>query len=696
MPRNPTLDPLFKPRGVAVIGASNKPLSIGHRVVTNLLENGYKGGVYPVHPKETEVLGLTAYPSVTDIPGDVDLVNICIRNIFVPRAVEECGRKGVKFVIIHTGGFREAGGEGTTLEDQVMEVATRYGIRVYGPNSQGVMNSNPEASLYANFTFTPMKQGGVSILAQSGGVAEVLNLNLRERGMGFSLYASNGNARDVSIPEILEYFGQDEATRVIMLHVESMQNPREFIDVVSRITPHKPVLAVKSGKTAEASEAISSHTGSLMEADTLSDAIFAAAGVIRYHAMEEMVDAAVAFASQPLPAGPRVGFITNAGGPGIIAVDECVGRGLQMATLEAETCEKLVAGLPREAHCVNPVDTAATAGPAHFEAATAALLADPNVDAVLINMVTPFFVDSPGNAAAIVEQWEASGKKKPLVTVAMTNENWASTVDTIKDAGIPTYAFPETAAKVLSDMVRYRGIQASSQDELGTVSGDKQKALGILAEAQAAGGGFLAARRAFEVLRCYGIPFPEYRSVQDEAAARAAGAELGFPLVLKIESETVVHRTDEGGVLLGIQDEAALVAGFHALMEKFAAHEPFVTIQKQLPPGREVIVGAKREGGMPLIMAGLGGIHVEVFKDVSFRLAPFSAGQAEAMFRSLKGFPLLEGVRGEAPADLPSLVDIVLRIQQLVSDLDPIVELDLNPVLAYEDGAFVVDVRVKV
>ncbi|MFH1529412.1 MAG: acetate--CoA ligase family protein [Pseudomonadota bacterium] len=696
MTRNPSLDPLYRPNGVAVIGASNKPLSIGHRVVTNLLENGYKGAVYPVHPKETEVLGLTAYPSVLDIPGQVDLVNICIRNIFVPQAVEECGRKGVKFVIIHTGGFREAGGDGTILEDRVMETARKYGVRVYGPNSQGVMNSDPAVSLYANFTFTPMKPGGVSILAQSGGVAEVLNLNLRERGVGFSLYASNGNARDVSIPEILEYFGQDEATRVIMLHVESMQNPREFIEVVSRITPHKPVLAVKSGKTAEASKAISSHTGSLMEADTLSDAIFEAAGVIRYHAMQEMVDAAVAFATQPLPEGPRVGFITNAGGPGIIAVDECVGRGLRLAALTPQTCEKLVAGLPPEGHAENPVDTAATAGPPHFAAATGALLADPNVDAVLVNMVTPFFVDSPGNAAAIVEEWTASGKKKPLVVVAMTNEHWASTVDTIKDAGIPTYAFPETAAKVLHDLVRYRRIQASASDEPETVTGDRERALGILEEARAAGGGFLPARRAFEILRCYGIPFPEYRSVRDEAALRTAATDLGFPLVLKVESEAVVHRTDEGGVLLGIADEAALLEGFRALMTRFARHDPFVTVQQQLPGGREVIIGAKREGGLPLVMAGLGGIHVEVFKDVAFRLAPFSRARAEEMFRSLRGFPLLEGVRGQAPADLPALVDIVLRVQQLVSDLDPILELDLNPVLAYEENAFVVDVRAKV
>ncbi len=278
----------------------------------------------------------------------------------------------------------------------------------------------------------------------------------------------------------------------------------------------------------------------------------------------------------------------------------------------------------------------------------------------------------------------------------MTNENWASTVDTIKDAGIPAYAFPETAAKVLHDMVRYRKIQARSIDVMETVTGDKEKALEIIEEARAAGSGFLAARRAFEILRCYGIPFPEYRSVCTEAACRAAAAELGFPLVLKVEAEEVVHRTDEGGVLMGIEDETSAIEGFRTLMERFARYEPFVTILKQLPPGREVIVGAKREGGMPLIMAGLGGIHVEVFKDVAFRLAPFSRSRAEEMFRSLRGFPLLEGVRGQAPADLPSLVDVVLKIQQLVTDLDEIVELDLNPVLAYEDSAFVVDVRIKV
>ena len=692
------LDPLFRPRGVAVIGASNRELTIGHRVVTNILAYGYKGGVYPVHPKGGEILGLPAYASVADIPGEVDLVNICIRNTFVPQALEECGRKGVKFAIIHTGGFREVGGEGVTLEDEIMRIANKHGIRIYGPNSQGVMNSDPDLSLYANFTFTPMKRGGVSILAQSGGVAEVLNLNLRERGVGFGLYASNGNARDVSIPEILEYFGQDPGTKVILLHVESMKDPGAFIETVSRITRTKPVLAVKSGKTQEASKAISSHTGSLMEKDTLSDAIFDKCGVLRFHSMEEMVDAAVAFASLPLPRGNRVGIVTNAGGPGIIAVDECVQRGLRLPELTAESKAILKEGLPREAYCENPVDTAATAGPTAFAAATRALLTDPNVDSLMINLVTPFFVDSQGNAQAIVDEWTASGKVKPVVAVVMTNENWASTIRTVKDAGIPTYAFPETAARVLEQMVSYASRREESAEAIEIFDADLERAQGIVRHCRDAGGGFITARHAFQLLECYGIPAAAVRSVGDETGLLAAAGELGYPLVLKVESSQVVHRTDSGGVLLDIDSQEKLVAGFADLMDKFSQFQPRVTVQQQLGSGREMIIGAKRDGELPMLMIGFGGIYVEVLKDVAFALAPLSRNKAERMMKSLTGFPLLAGARGDKPRDVSSLLNVMLRVQQMFLDLPQIEELDLNPLIVYAqgEGSFVVDVRMKV
>ena len=692
------LDPLFKPRGVAVVGASNRELTIGHRVVTNILAYGYEGGVYPVSPRGGEILGLPAYKSVADVPGPVDLANICIRNVYVPQALEECGKKGVKFAIIHTGGFREVGGEGVTLEDKIMEVATKYGIRIYGPNSQGVMNSAPDTSLYANFTFTPMKRGGVSILAQSGGVAEVLNLNLRERGMGFGLYASNGNARDVSIPEILEYFGQDEGTKVILLHVESMKDPSLFIETVSKITKTKPVLAVKSGKTKEASKAISSHTGSLMEEDTLSDAIFEKCGVLRFHSMEQMVDAAVAFASQPLPRGKGVGIITNAGGPGIIAVDECVQRGLLLPELTAESKTILKEGLPPEAYCENPVDTAATAGPTAFAAATKALLTDPNVHSLMINLVTPFFVDSQGNAQAIVDEWVASGKVKPVVAVVMTNENWASTIQTVKDAGIPTYAFPETAASVIEQMVAYASMRTQSAETVETFDADLERAQGIVRQCVAEGGGFITAGGAFELLECYGIPAAAVLSVNDEEGLLAAARQLGYPLVLKVESKQVVHRTDEGGVLLGINSQEDLLSGFTALVDKFSKYQPRVTVQKQMPAGREMIIGAKRDGDLPMLMVGFGGIYVEVLRDVAFALAPLSRGKADRMMKSLTGYPLLAGARGDKPRDVSSMLDVMLRIQQMFLELPEIEELDLNPLIVYEEGegSFVVDARIKV
>ncbi len=435
-----------------------------------------------------------------------------------------------------------------------------------------------------------------------------------------------------------------------------------------------------------------------MEEDTLSDAIFEKCCILRFHSMEEMVDTAIAFATQPLPQGSRVGIMTNAGGPGIIAVDECVQRGLLLPELTAESKAKLVAGLPREAYCENPIDTAATAGPEAFAAATEALLTDPNVDAVLVNMVTPFFVDSPGNAQAIVDQWAKSGKQKPVVAVVMTNEHWASTLATVKDAGIPTYAFPETAANVLEQMVKYTTMRQQAAEEVVRCDVDLQRAQAVVREAQEAGGGFIAPRFAFELLDCYGIPAAGYRSVGDEAELLAAATELGYPLVLKVESKQVVHRTDSGGVLLNINTQDELVTAFGNLMNKFSEFQPRVTVQQQLPVGKEMIVGAKREGQLPLIAVGFGGIYVEVLKDVSFALAPFSPGKAERMVKSLKGYPLLRGVRSENPSDVASLLAVVSRVQQMFVDLPELKELDLNPLLVYEQskGSIVVDARIKV
>ena len=517
------LDSLFRPRGVAVIGASNNIFSIGNRVVKNLITHGFKGGIYPVHPKEPEILGLKAYPSILDVPGPVDIASIVVKSTMVPQVVEDCGKKGVKFVIIHTAGFAEMGPDGAKLQDALFAAARKYGVRIYGPNSQGIMNSDPDVSVYANFTFTPMRPGKASILAQSGGVAEMLNLNLRKMGSGFRMYASHGNATDVNTNELLKYLGNDPETRTIVMHIESMKDTPQFVELCRSIARNKALLAIRTGRTAVAAKAVSSHTGSLMQQDSLTDAIFERAGVMRFNTTEEMISAAYAFATQPVPKGPRVAIVANAGGPAIMAIDECVANGLQLAKLSDETKKKLRAGLIPEANVENPVDIAATANADHFGLTLAALNEDPGVDCILVTMVTPFFVDCDAIAKRIAET--AKTLTKPIVDVIMTNENWAGVVETIKSADIPVFDFPETGSRVLASMVRYTEIQKRLAEQPAVASGNKAKAQEILAKAP---GGFISQAAAFQILNSYRIPTPITTQLPGERKCRPALNILRF------------------------------------------------------------------------------------------------------------------------------------------------------------------------
>jgi acetate---CoA ligase (ADP-forming) len=681
------LDSLFRPRGVAVIGASNNTFSIGNRVVKNLVTHGFKGGIYPIHPKEPEILGLKAYPSILDVPGPVDIASIMVKSTMVPQVVEDCGKKGIKFVIIHTAGFSEMGADGAKLQDSLLSAARKYGVRVYGPNSQGIMNSDPDVSVYANFRFTPMRPGNASILAQSGGVAEMLNLNLREMGSGFRMYASHGNATDVSTNELLEYLGNDPETRTIVMHIESMKDTPRFIELSRRIAREKALLAIRTGRTAVAAKAVSSHTGSLMQQDSLTDAIFEHAGVMRFDTTEEMISAAYAFATQPVPAGPRVAIVANAGGPAIMAIDECVANGLQLAKLTDETKKKLRAGLIPEANVENPVDIAATANADHFGLTLSCLNEDPGVDCILITMVTPFFVDCDAIASRIAET--AKTLSKPIVDVIMTNENWKNVIDTIKGAGIPVFAYPETGSRVLASMVRYTQIQKHLAEQPAVAPGDKAKAQDILEKAP---GGFISQADAFQILNAYQIATP--------ATARIVGGKIPsgvkYPAVLKVDSETVVHKSDAGGVMLNIGGEAALQQAVAQMSSRFPGANCIV--QEQAPQGTELIIGLKREPGVgPVLMFGLGGIYVEVLKDVSFRLAPLSEAGAARMVREIRSLPLLTGTRGLPAADLAAIERLLIAVSQLAIGLPEIAEMDLNPVFVYPQGqgVKVVDVRIK-
>ncbi len=680
------LDSLFRPRGVAVMGASNNPLSIGHIVVKNLKTYGFKGEIYPINPKQTEILGLKAYPTIQDVPGPVDICCIAVKSVLVPQMVDECGKKGVKFVIIHTAGFREMGGEGAKLEDALLEAARKHGVRVYGPNCQGIMNSDPDVSVYANFTFTPLNQGKVSIIGQSGGCAEMINLNLRNMGSGFRIYASHGNASDVNTNEILEYLGNDPETHAIMMHIESMKDTPGFIERCRKIARDKSILAIRTGRTQAAATAVSSHTGSLIQQDSLTDAVFERAGVMRFQIAEEMIAAGYALSTQPVPSGPNVGIIANAGGPGIIAIDECILNGLQLAKFSDETKKKLRDGLIPEAYVDNPVDVAATATPEHFALTLDLLNKDPNVDSILITMVTPPFVDCEGLAKSISE---ASGKlTKPIIVSVLTNENWAGTVEIIRKAGIPVYNFPETASRALAAMVRYGNIRKRLEEPPAQAGGDKARAGKILSASKA---GFIPQAAAFDILAAYNIPAAHTLPV-----AGANLPEVPFPAVLKVDSEKIVHKSDEGGVALNLGDQEALQKAFKDMSGRFPGAN-FV-VQEQCPAGTEVIIGIKREEGIgPVMMFGLGGVYVEMLKDVSFRLAPLSEADASRMVREIRSFPLLEGGRGLEPSDITALEKLLIKVSQMAQELPEIIEMDLNPVIVYPEGkgVKVVDARIK-
>ena len=688
------LDGLFKPRGVAVVGASANPYSIGHIVIKNLSAYGYKGPIFPINPKGGHIRSFKAFKSVLDVPDVIDLVNISVKYSLVPAVLKDCGEKGVKFAIVHTAGFKEVGEEGIQREREMVELAHSYGMRLFGPNSQGIQNADPDISVYANFTFVPMKPGNISIIAQGGGMGEMLKLHLHNVGLGHRMYCSYGNECDLTMPEILDYYGQDEGTRVIMMQTESFKDPAAFLEVASRITPKIPILAIKAGRTREGSVAVSSHTGTLVDQGRMASAMYQKAGVVEFHDTDEMIKAATAFSTQEPPRGRRIGMITNTGGPGIQAVDEAVDRGLELATWSEEGRAKLAESLYAEASLGNPVDVVATANADHYHAAVETLLAEANTDMVLVFFVTAPFTDTEAIARRIKEATDASDK--PVVVVVETFSEFYGLIDKLRQSDLPVYEFAEDGARALASMTRYAELRDREVEEPPELPVDRAAAGEILRryEGQDA---YLPQTDAFALLAAYGIAAPRVQPISGKDDLETVAADIGFPCVLKVDSAQVIHKSDEGGVVLGISDRAALAAAFSDLNQTFAGRGATFIVQEQKPPGSEIIVGATESPGLGhLVMFGLGGVFVEVMRDVAFALAPLSRPEARSLMREIKGFPILEGVRGEPGADLAAIEDLLVRVSRMVADHPSITELDLNPILATPDGACAVDVRLKV
>ena len=687
------LDALFRPKKVAVIGASSKELSIGNRVIRNLIDFDFKGDIYPINPKADEIRGIKAYKSIIDCPDNIDVVHMVIPAKFVPQAVEDCGKKGVKHIIINSGGFSETGAEGEAIEKDFLARAAKYGIRIFGPNCQGVINSDPEIKAYCNFTFTKPKPGFISIVALSGGVAEVIHQGFAAMGVGTRIYASNGNACDVTIPEIIEYLGQDEGTRVIVTYVEGLRDPSNFMRTVQKVAAKKPILAMKAGRTMEGAKAAASHTGGLAKEDLATDLIFKKAGVVSFMDEGELIQSAVAFASQPIPKGNRVGIITNTGGPAVIATDILVDAGCQLPPLSAKTEKLLKETLYPEASVKNPIDVLATGTATHYRACMDAMMADDAFDCVFINFVTPFFVDNESIAREIVEVSQQG--KKPIVCNLMTDRGqWTEVVKILQDGGVPCFSLPGEAARAMAALVRYHSIRSREIGEVKTYSDvDKKKGESILSNAD---GKNLSADGVYGILDAYGIPVANWRMAANAQEAAEAAESIGFPVVVKADASDIVHKSDMGAVALDLPDSQAVKEAVEHMQQSLGSENLRFLVQKYLPGGMELIMGAKAEPGLGhLIMFGLGGIFVEVMKDVVFNLTPITDAEAREMLTSIKGSPLLKGVRGQKGVDLNRLTEIIQRLSQLVSDLPAIQEMDLNPIMAFEDSVVVVDARMS-
>ena len=698
------LEKMFCPETVAVIGASAQEGKVGHAVFRNLLTNGYTGVIYPVNPKARSIMGVRSYASVKEIQDNIDLAVIIIPARAVPGVLAECGQLGVRNAIVISAGFKEVGGEGIELENELKEISRKYNINLVGPNCLGIMNTDPKVRLNASFARVMPAAGQIGFVSQSGALACAVLDYAKAEGVGFSKCVSLGNKAVLNEDDFLCYLAQDSGTEVVALYVEDLSNGQEFIKIAREMTGEirrpKPILAVKSGRSAQGAKAAASHTGSLAGSDAVYDAIFKQSGVLRVETVEDLLNYAVAFATQPLPRGKRVGIVTNAGGPGIIVTDSCVSHDLEIAQLSEATQRELRGVLPPAASVHNPVDVLGDAQHDRYEAALRIVLNDENVDGVIVILTPQYMTDIEEIATVIVRVKRET--PKPILATFMGLYDTTKGEDILERGGVPHYPFPEGAVCTMAAMGEYaRWLYRPRTTERVFVV-DAPAAKAVIDKVRAAKRTALPEVEAVQVLAAYGFPVPVWKLARNEDEVRAACQELGFPLVLKIASPQILHKVDVGGVKLNIRSADQAVEEFKAMVERAKKVHPDAEIwganvQKMAPPGKECILGAKLDPQFGhLIMFGLGGIYTEVFRDVSFRLAPLRELGALRMIQSVRAYRLLEGFRGEPPADIKTIADCLQRLSQLLVEIPQISELDINPLIVHEQGkgATVADARI--
>lgn len=695
------LDPLLRPRSIAVIGASRRTGTIGYQIIDNLLRHGFEGAVYPVNPSASAVHSIPAYPTVTAIPGEVDLAVVVVPKDLVLDVAEECGRKGIPGIVVISAGFKEVGGAGVERERRLLECVREYGMRMIGPNCLGVLNTGVGVSMNATFAPVMPPRGPISFVSQSGAMGVTILDYAAEYLIGFHQFVSVGNKADVSGNDLLEYWEGDDATRVVLMYLESFGNPSKFTRIARRVTRRKPVIVVKSGRTGAGALAAASHTGALAGTDSATDALLQQCGVLRVDTVESLFDLAMAFGHLPLPRGNSVAIVTNAGGPGIILADTCESAGLNVVEFTAATQAMLRRALPEEACVRNPVDMIASATGESYRTALDLVLRDPGVDAAIAAFVPPLGVKQRDVAAAIVDARRAH-RDKPILAVLMGRDGLPQGRAELQQVGVPTYIFPESAAKALAAMDRHRQWIERPVGEVADFEVDRAAAGAALAAAAAAGREHLSDQEARAVLRAYGVPVVETRSASSPEEAGLAAAELGFPVVLKVMSPDIVHKTDVGGVVVDLRTEEEVRSAYVKMMKRIGEVEPDaridgVLVERFVRGGTETIIGMAADPAFgPVLMFGLGGIFVEALGDVVFRVHPVTDVDAREMVTSIRGHAMLGGLRGEAAADVGLLAELVQRISQLVGEFPAIMELDINPFVVFESGGMAVDARIRV
>ena len=698
---------IFSPRSVAVIGASTRKDSVGRAIFANILFSGYTGIVYPVNPKAKGILGVRAYHSVWDIPGEVDLAVVIVPSVAVPAVMEECGEKGMKAAVIITAGFKEIGGEGAELERTVTEISKKYSIPLVGPNCLGVINTDPGISFNATFARGMPKSGNIAFISQSGALGVAALEYAQEENIGLSKFISVGNKADITENDLLALLKDDPQTGVILLYLEDLTDPKGFIELAREITgeipKRKPILAIKSGRTTEGAKAASSHTGALASSDEAYDFFFRQCGVLRVETLEELFDYAIAFASQPLPRGNRVAIVTNAGGPGIMATDACVRHGLQLASFDRRTTENLKKGLPLTANINNPVDVIGDAKEDRYTLALKSVLDDENVDGAIV-ICTPQAMTVLRDIACVIADI-TSKYKKPVMACCMGVTDISETLKILDEKNIPHYKFPEAAARAMANMSDYAQWIVRARTEVRIFKDvNKKKVKEILTTAQRENRSFLPEPEAHEVLRAYGFPVLDFRLAKNQQECIQYAKEIGYPVVLKIVSPDILHKVDVGGVRLNIENEGELKRAYKDILQSVKSAKPEaniwgVFVQKMVEGGKETIIGMNRDPHFgALLMFGLGGVYVEALKDVTFRIAPIRELSAQHMIKEIRGYRILEGYRGEKPSDIAVITECLERLSQLVTDFEEIEELDINPLLVFEKGtgAKVVDARILI